>query len=74
MKSGMLLVCSRPVLPALLTMTVALCAQAEDPRYAVTDLGALGGGYSYAYGINNAGVVAGAISSLARLSVFFNSR
>jgi probable HAF family extracellular repeat protein len=59
MKSGMLLVCSRPVLPALLTMTVALCAQAEDPRYAVTDLGALGGGYSYAYGINNAGVVAG---------------
>ena len=59
MKSGLLLECSRPVLPALLTMTFALGAQAQGPHYAVTDLGALGGGYSYAYGINNAGVVAG---------------
>ncbi len=29
------------------------------PRYQVTDLGTLGGAYSYAYGMNNAGQVAG---------------
>jgi len=35
-------------------MAIALGAQAEGPRYAVTDLRALGGLCSYAYGINNA--------------------
>jgi probable HAF family extracellular repeat protein len=70
MKSGMLLVCSRPVLPALLTMTVALGAQAKGPRYAVTDLGALGGNYSYAYGINNAGVVAGGAATASQTDGF----
>ena len=59
MKSKLLLSCSRSALPALLSLAVALSAQAEEHRYAVTDLGALGGTYSFAYGINNAGVVAG---------------
>ena len=59
MKSRLLLVCSRPALPAMLAMVVALGAHAQGPRYAVTDLGALGGTYSYAYGMNNAGVVSG---------------
>ena len=31
----------------------------SPPRYLVTDLGTLGGAYSYAYGIDNAGRVAG---------------
>ena len=66
MKSGFLVVCSRPVLPALLTITVALGAQAEGPRYAVTDLGALGGTYSFAYGMNNAGVVAGGAATASQ--------
>ena len=66
MKSGFLVVCSRPVLPALLTITVALGAQAEGPRYAVTDLGALGGTYSFGYGINNAGVVAGGAATASQ--------
>jgi probable HAF family extracellular repeat protein len=45
---------------ALLAMPCWLTAQAPSlPYYSVTDLGALGGTYSYAYGLNNTGVVAG---------------
>jgi len=66
MKSGLLMVCSKPVLPALLSIAVALGAQAQAPRYRVTDLGALGGTYSYAYGINNAGVVAGGAATASQ--------
>jgi hypothetical protein len=33
------------------------------PHYTVKDLGTLGGLYSYAYGLNNAGVVAGAAAT-----------
>jgi probable HAF family extracellular repeat protein len=44
----------------LLSVPCWLAAQAPNlPHYTVTDLGALGGTYSYAYGLNNAGVVAG---------------
>lgn len=50
---------SWPALPVLLTIAFALGAKAQGPHYRVTDLGALGGTYSYAYGINNAGVIAG---------------
>ena len=34
-------------------------AQAPKPRYEVVDVGTLGGGYTYGYGLNNAGVVVG---------------
>jgi probable HAF family extracellular repeat protein len=46
---------------ALLAMPVELGAQENNgpSRYAVTDLGMLGGSYSYGYGINNAGVASG---------------
>ena len=39
-------------------------AQAPKPRYEVIDVGTLGGGYAYGYGLNNAGdVVGGAATS-----------
>jgi probable HAF family extracellular repeat protein len=62
MKSGLQLIQSWPGLLILLTMSVGITipAEAQNPsHYKVTDLGALGGTYSYAYGINNAGVVSG---------------
>jgi hypothetical protein len=37
---------------------LAALAIAQPQRYTVTDLGTLGGTYSYAYGINSAGRVA----------------
>ena len=45
----------------LLGMLIGPAAQAQNspPRYTVTDLGTLGGTYSYAYGLNDADVVAG---------------
>jgi probable HAF family extracellular repeat protein len=40
--------------------------QTQEPaRYTVTDLGTLGGTYSYGYGINNAGVVSGGTATQA---------
>jgi len=68
MKSTLLISISAVSLLAALAMPVRLAGQ-EQPatqeqkpqpaRYSVTDLGTLGGAYSYAYGLNNAGVVAG---------------
>ena len=51
-----------PVLLALLAAPAGLVAQEQNSqfnRYTVVDLGTLGGTYSYAYGLNDAGVVAG---------------
>jgi probable HAF family extracellular repeat protein len=47
------------------TLLAALTARAQ-PRYTVIDLGTLGGTYSFAYGLNNAGVVAGGAATASQ--------
>jgi probable HAF family extracellular repeat protein len=47
---------------AVMTFLPGLAVQAQGPRtakYTVTDLGTFGGTYSFAFGINNSGMVAG---------------
>ena len=47
---------------ALLAIAAGSAAQAQAPKlphYTITDVGTLGGTYSYSYGINEAGVVSG---------------
>jgi probable HAF family extracellular repeat protein len=54
---------------ALLAMLAGPAVQAQNsglPRYTVIDLGTLGGTYSYAYGLNNAGVVAGGAATASQ--------
>jgi probable HAF family extracellular repeat protein len=66
MKSRLLFFLSWVGLLVLPPLSPRLAAQAQNPtppRYTVTDLGTLGGMYSYAYGINNAGVIAGAAAT-----------
>lgn len=50
---------------ALVVLPVGLAAQENSqlPRYTLTDLGTLGGTYSFGVGINNAGDVAGAAAT-----------
>ena len=53
----------------LVAVSLALPAPAQTPNpphYTVTDLGTLGGTYSYAYGINNSGVVSGGAATQAQ--------
>ena len=60
----------------------ALTAQAQQgarddtplpPRYKVIDLRTLGGTYSYAYGLNNAGVVAGGAATTSQVGGLFQT-
>lgn len=53
---------------ALLAIAVGSAAQAQTPRpphYTIADVGTLGGTYSYAYGLNEAGVVSGGAATAA---------
>jgi probable HAF family extracellular repeat protein len=52
------------------TLLVALAAAQPQPRYRVVDLGTLGGTYSFGFGINNAGDVAGAAATKAQTDGF----
>ena len=56
-------------MPALQSFPVSSAAQAKGrtpARYNVTDLGTLGGAYSFAYAINNSGMVAGGAATPAQ--------
>ncbi len=64
MKSKTLTRIAGIVLFAVMAMPAQIVAQDKDkkvdpPRYTVTDLGALGGSFSIAFGINNAGQIGG---------------
>ena len=69
MKSRLLFTASWLGLLTLVAVSLALPAAAQTPNslhYTVTDLGTLGGTYSYGYGINNAGVVSGGAATQAQ--------
>lgn len=51
-----------------------LYSRASRPHYKVTDLGTLGGSFSIAYGLNNAGAVAGAANLPSQVSHAFLRR
>lgn len=62
MKSKLLFTASLFAGVMLVAMTLGLPAQAQAPKvsnYTVTDLGTLGGTYSYGYGISSTGAVSG---------------
>jgi len=48
------------------SLLAALAAAQPQPSYSVIDLGTLGGTYSFGFGINNAGDVAGAAATPAQ--------
>ena len=76
MKSRMLFSLSWVGLLVLLPLSPGLAAQAQKPkppRYTVTDLGTLGGTYSYAYGINNAGVISGGAATPTQTGGIFQT-
>src|SRR4051794_20180167 len=55
-------VCTSLTLLALLAMPTGTLVQAQGPkpaRYSVTDIGTLGGANSFAYSINNSGMIVG---------------
>jgi probable HAF family extracellular repeat protein len=58
MKTTLTLIAASSLLAAL--------AIAQTPRYTITDLGTLGGTYSYGYGINNAGWVSGGAATVSQ--------
>jgi probable HAF family extracellular repeat protein len=51
------------------SLLAALAIAQPSPRYTVTDLGTLGGMYSYGYGINAAGVVSGGAATPTQTGV-----
>jgi probable HAF family extracellular repeat protein len=74
MKSTVLTRIMGAALLAVLAMPAQIMAQEEHahkrehlPHYRVTDLGTLGGTYSYGYGINNAGQVAGGSATASQV-------
>jgi len=52
------------------SLLAALAAAQPRPRYNVIDLGTLGGTYSFGFGVNNAGEVAGAAATPAQVDGF----
>jgi probable HAF family extracellular repeat protein len=65
---------TRTALLAVLALPAQIMAQREQghnrerfPHYKITDLGTLGGTYSYAYGMNNAGEVAGGAATASQV-------
>jgi hypothetical protein len=55
---------------AAASLLAALAAAQPQPSYSVIDLGTLGGTYSFGFGINNAGDVAGAAATPAQTDGF----
>ena len=55
---------------AAASLFAALAAGQQQPHYRVIDLGTLGGTYSFGFGINNAGEVAGAAATPAQTDGF----
>jgi probable HAF family extracellular repeat protein len=55
------------------SLLAAIATAQAQPRYTVIDLGTLGGTYSYAYGLSNAGVVAGGAATASQTGGLFQT-